>query len=543
MPAHAPAPERNRMRTVIYARYSSQLQNSRSIEGQLADCRDRCAREGWTIVAEFQDAAISGAKGIDEAARPGLNAMLAAVEAGGIDQVLADSTSRIARRERDSAEIHEILAHANCRLFTLADGVVQGLTASIKAAVDAQQRRDLAHNIRRGQRTSVLQGRAPAGIAYGYRRANRFDDRGELVRGIREVDEDKAEIVRRIFAEFAAGRSPQAIAEALNAEGVPGPRGAHWSITTIRGDRKRQNGMLVNRIYVGELVVGRTAKLVNPRTGSTVIRPIAEDQWQAQQKPELRIVDQEVWDAVQDRIANAAYAPYNKQQRPKHILSGLGQCGSCGSGYIRISGEKWGCSARKNGKGCDNGRIIETKRYLSEVQHALKNDLLHPDLVAHYERVWRTSRAERISNQKRDRTRVERRLAESSKKLERLAHAIANGAGEVAEIVALAASERKIRDEAKAELAQLEAMQLIPLLPGLAEQYRRQIDALHEALEAPEASLEAVPKFRALIHRIVLTPNADGRGVLVQVEGRMDQLLSLATGEQLGQEGLRRHVG
>ena len=135
------------MRTLIYARYSTDLQNSRSIEGQLADCRARAEREGWTILGEYCDAAISGGKGIDAAARPGLAAMLERVQSGGIDQVLTDTTSRIARNERDGLDIRDILRFAACRLFTLADGVVEGLTASIKAAVDAQQRRDIAHNI------------------------------------------------------------------------------------------------------------------------------------------------------------------------------------------------------------------------------------------------------------------------------------------------------------------------------------------------------------------------------------------------------------
>ena len=83
------------MRTVIYARFSSTLQNARSIEDQVALCRERCDREGWEVVDVFTDFAISGAAGIDEGARPGLNALLARVEAtnhpgGRVEQVLAD---------------------------------------------------------------------------------------------------------------------------------------------------------------------------------------------------------------------------------------------------------------------------------------------------------------------------------------------------------------------------------------------------------------------------------------------------------------------
>ena len=55
------------MRTIIYARFSSQLQNSKSIEDQIAICRERADREGWTVVDVFTDYAISGAAGISQA--------------------------------------------------------------------------------------------------------------------------------------------------------------------------------------------------------------------------------------------------------------------------------------------------------------------------------------------------------------------------------------------------------------------------------------------------------------------------------------------
>jgi site-specific DNA recombinase len=42
-------------------------------------------------------------------------------------------------------------------------------------------------------------------------------------------------VVRRIFADFAAGKSPRRIAAELNREGTPGPGGRPWGDTTIRG--------------------------------------------------------------------------------------------------------------------------------------------------------------------------------------------------------------------------------------------------------------------------------------------------------------------
>src|SRR3546814_3029934 len=93
------------MRTVIYARYSSNLQNSRSIEDQVAVCRERCEAEGWTVVDVFRDYAIGGDAGIDETQRPGMFDMPELVERGGIHQVLADTSSRIARHQGDAHHI------------------------------------------------------------------------------------------------------------------------------------------------------------------------------------------------------------------------------------------------------------------------------------------------------------------------------------------------------------------------------------------------------------------------------------------------------
>ena len=49
------------MKVAIYARYSSDNQRDASIADQLRVCREFAARQGWTVVEEFTDHAISGA--------------------------------------------------------------------------------------------------------------------------------------------------------------------------------------------------------------------------------------------------------------------------------------------------------------------------------------------------------------------------------------------------------------------------------------------------------------------------------------------------
>ena len=82
------------MRTVIYARYSSNLQSDASIEDQIEVCRRYAKQRGWTIIDTFEDRAISGAS----TARPGFQSMMAKIEHGKIDVVLAESLDRIGRR-------------------------------------------------------------------------------------------------------------------------------------------------------------------------------------------------------------------------------------------------------------------------------------------------------------------------------------------------------------------------------------------------------------------------------------------------------------
>jgi DNA invertase Pin-like site-specific DNA recombinase len=518
------------MRTVIYARYSSQLQNSRSIEDQIAACRARAEREGWQIVEVFTDYAISGAAGITEAARPGLNACLTRIEAGGIDQLLAEATDRIARHQGDAFTILERVQFAGTRLFTLSDGEVSEITATFKGLMDAQFRKELGAKIKRGQAGTVRQKRSPAGLCFGYRTANRIDEAGRPIRGLREIDEDEAEIVRRIFREYAAGASPVTIARRLNEDGVPGPRGHDWRATTIRPDHKRGNGMLVNRLYVGELVHNRTSKVVEPRSRTVRIRPNPPAEWVIETVSHLRIIPQDLWEKVQAILEQHRVVRPETARRPKHLLSGLGVCGSCGGSFILISADRWGCNSRRVGAICSNNRQITTAIYEQRVLSGLKERLLDPELVKVYVEEYQRERARRTADARRQAGRLERKQADASAKIDRLVAAIAAGAGEFIEVREALAAAKVDLAAAQEQLAEIEAVPVVILHPSIAEDYRKQISELHEALLHPDARLTAVPAVRSLIDRVVLSENPLGRGVNVMVEGRLNAIVALATG-------------
>ncbi len=305
-------------------------------------------------------------------------------------------------------------------------------------------------------------------------------------------------------------------------------------MTTISGDRKRQNGMLNNRLYIGELIINRTSKVVNPTTRRTVIRPNAETEWIAQAVPGLRIIDDSLWAKVQAVKESLQGVPFDQARRPKHLLSGLGVCAVCGGGWVKYNSDQWGCGRYRDGRGCSNSRSVSTKQYEKRVLAGLQDELLHPDLVASYVRAWHVENARRAQVTTRERGKMERRHDEAARRVDRLIEAIACGADDFREIRDVLAKARAERDQLKAQLGELDALPVIALHPGLADDYRRQVAALHEALgDNEETRLEAVPRLRSLIDRIVLAPHSSGRGVTVQIAGRLDEIVRLATGRPL----------
>jgi site-specific DNA recombinase len=117
------------MRVAIYARFSSDLQDARSITDQIALAHQHAVHQGWQITDEFTDAAISGAS---MANRPGLRDLMRAAEAPRFDAVLTESLDRLSRDLADSAALHRQLAYWGVRIVTLADGDVTKILVAVR---------------------------------------------------------------------------------------------------------------------------------------------------------------------------------------------------------------------------------------------------------------------------------------------------------------------------------------------------------------------------------------------------------------------------
>ena len=134
-------------RAAYYARYSSDNQRAASIEDQLRPCRERGEREGWQVVENYTDAAISGASMI---LRPGIKTLLADAQDGRFDVVLAEALDRLSRDQEDIAALFKRLRFADVRIVTLSEGTLDELHVGLKGTMNALFLRDLAAKIRRG---------------------------------------------------------------------------------------------------------------------------------------------------------------------------------------------------------------------------------------------------------------------------------------------------------------------------------------------------------------------------------------------------------
>jgi site-specific DNA recombinase len=92
--------------------------------------------------------------------------------------------------------------------------------------------------------------------------------------------------------------SPSRIAFALNADGVPGPRGGQWSASTLNGNRGRGAGILNNELYAGRLRWNWLTDVNHPETGKGRSRVRHSGEQIVVEVPAPRIVESSIWDAV-----------------------------------------------------------------------------------------------------------------------------------------------------------------------------------------------------------------------------------------------------
>ena len=152
------------MKVAIYARYSSDNQRDASIADQFRMCRLHAEKQGWRIVEEYSDHAISGSSLL----RPGIQALISDATRGRFDLILAEAMDRLSRDQEDIAGLFKRMSYSGVKMFTLSEGEVSHLHVGLKGTMNALFLKDLADKTRRGQRGRVEAGKSGGGNSYGY---------------------------------------------------------------------------------------------------------------------------------------------------------------------------------------------------------------------------------------------------------------------------------------------------------------------------------------------------------------------------------------
>jgi hypothetical protein len=333
----------------------------------------------------------------------------------------------------------------------------------------------------------------------------------------RRINGAQAKIVRRIFTEFAAGKSPRAIAYALNREGVPGPSNRAWGDTTIRGHHARGTGVLRNELYVGRLVWNRLHYIKNPSTGRPISRLNPADQWIVQSVPELRIIDDDLWGRVearlngireQERTQKAITTKFWERRRPKHLLSRLVTCGVCGARLASVGSDYLACSAARRQGTCTNAHSVRRREIEGLILNALRHNLMQPALVAEFIRAFNDELNSLRREQEAVAQHTVREISEVTRQIDALLDAVASGLK--------GASVQQRLDDLETRKAGLEArvsnapLPMPRLHPNLAELYRRQVERLHTALADEAIRTEAIEILQGLVETSRLCPTEDG---------------------------------
>lgn len=524
----------------LYARYSSDNQREASIEDQFRLCRERAAQERWEIVGSYEDAAISGSSTI---LRSGIQRLVRDAQRGDFKILLAEALDRISRDQADVATLYKQLKFAGVSIVTLAEGEISELHVGLKGTMNALFLKDLAMKTHRGLRGRVEKGKAGGGLCYGYKVVKKFDANGEPIRGDREIIPEEAQIIIRIFREFASGKSPKAIAVDLNREGVPGPLGRAWGDTSIRGHVSRGTGIINNELYAGVLVWNRLRYIKDPSTGRRVSRINPESQWIRTEVPHLRIVDDELWNAtrVRQKQISEIFGPnpantlegrmkrVRQTGRPVHLLSGLLTCGCCDGKVGIITPNRYACLNHHRRGTCDNGRTITRDKIEARVLTGLKERLVSSEAVAEAVKAY-AAEMNRLNRDRRAQVQTDQKaLAKIEKAIAGIIAAIEDGMYQPSMKARMDELERQ-----KAEIAARmgEAPADVPdVHPNIANVYRLRVERFIDALDDPDGGRQAAEALRSLIGEIILTPGQKRGEVHAELRGELFGILELVRGE------------
>ena len=321
------------MKAAIYTRRSTELHQDLSLELQRSEAEAFIRSKGWSFAEEhvYVDDAISRA---EFKKRPGLIAMLNAAKDNEFEVVVCRDETRLGGDQNRTALIIQDLLDSGTRLFyhfteeeVLVDGAVSKFMMSARLFAAELEREKTAQRTREHLEYKAKMGANVGGRCYGYDNAGVIEE-GRRVRVEYKVNEAEAQIIREVFTRYAGGHGLKSIAKDLNRRGIASPRAGK------RGTGSWAQGamypMLRRDRYRGVLIWGKEGTAYR---GGTLVRVShGQKDWVTAEKPELRIIPEELWNAVQERIAKnvklcGRAGP--KGPKPRYLLSGLARCSDC----------------------------------------------------------------------------------------------------------------------------------------------------------------------------------------------------------------------
>ena len=238
--------QKQKLRVAAYCRVStSNDAQLESLETQKAHYESYItSRDDWQFAGLYFDEGITGTK---KDKRPELMRLMQDCAAKKIDFIITKSISRFSRNTTDCLELVRKLQELDVPIYFEKENINTGsmeseLFLTILSSMAEGESTSISENSKWSIKKRFQNGTFKLSYApYGYR----WD--GRTLRVIPE----QAEVVKRIFADVLSGKGTDAIAKALDNEGVPTKRGGKWTSTSVRG-------ILANEKYTGDVIFQKT---------------------------------------------------------------------------------------------------------------------------------------------------------------------------------------------------------------------------------------------------------------------------------------------
>ena len=388
--------------------------------------------------------------------------------------------------------------------------------------------KDLAEKVRRGQKGRAIAKRSPGGLSYGYNVVKRFGENGNPETGIRSINIQQSSIIQIIFQKYAAGISGRAIAKSLNEAGIPSPRGGLWNATTIIGNRGRRDGILWNEAYLGKILYNRQKFVKDPSTGKRIPRINPQKEWIIVDAPELRIISDEAWSAVHERLDTKKALPLTMRRNPKRLFSGLIHCSECGGPMTIIGEGRIGCSNHRERGCCSNPKKNSIERVENTVLEGVKAQLLQPCLIKEFEDAFYSKIDELASIEADNRDDHTKTLQSLTQQIDRIVDSIA-ATGPLPSLTArLSELEAKKADQERKGPTQFAGVGIPLPRKSMIHGYRSRIDNLLTHLNAdPESKTLASHQLRTLVKKIEVHPLPEKGHAKLKITGDISALAVL----------------